>query len=83
MKTFILVFLWIPIVMAFAAHGPGGSGPAMLSLLLIALMVEMVTECYHHHSTLSSISIVAGYGSELLNGNPNAERALLLFLDRR
>lgn len=65
MKTFILVFAWIPIVMVFSINGPGGSSYIFWTMFLLAIFVGICEATFRHHAEFSDWLILMKYDAEI------------------
>lgn len=65
MRTFILVFAWIPILMVFSINGPGGSIYIFWTMFLLAIFVGICKATFQHHAEFSDRLILMEYNAEI------------------
>lgn len=78
MRTLFLLFAWVPIIMAYMAHGPGGVDYVFRTLLLLWFAVETLTSLAALASLRSRETIRADYNirfrAALADGDLDAAR---------
>lgn len=64
MRTFALLFAFVPVILAFAVNGPGSHDWVFRALLLIAAGVEICKEACRYGISLSETDIKNDYSRE-------------------